>query len=594
MARFSSLSRGLSLRTKVFFLFAGAALLIVVPTLGLIARAVENRVYERATEELEGAGGVLANNWRLRDELLLREAAAQAGRQGLVAALEAQDTAWVRSIVRSRLGRGRVILAADSAARPLFGPSIDATLLRSGQGIGSIVTLPDSGQTPLRVAVYPVWGDSGQVGIVGVGTRLDTTAVRELKKDVTGGTEVALVVGDSILGSTLADSVHRVLRDANIRGLARAGTTGRVLLGGALYQYRVAALPTRGVPAAAVLLRPVGNELQVVTGIVSSLVGVGIAALFLALVLALVVARIVARPAQILAEASARLARGDFRAPLPPASGDEVGQLARAFAEMRSAIAEREARLRSAQAEMIHREKLAAMGRLVAQLSHEINNPIYNIQNCLEALERRGDPRDPNREFLLLAQEELARMAALTRRMLDHSRPLSDAAAPLNLNGTVQRVLALAGAELAGRGVRVDTWLERGLPPVVAHPDAIQQVLANLLNNAMDAMPGGGTLRISTRTAADAVEVAVEDTGSGITEEQLPHIFEAFYTTKPGVRGLGLGLFVSEGIIRGHRGRISVESRPGAGSRFTIRLPRETLDETLATGEREEAAAAVA
>jgi signal transduction histidine kinase len=88
--------------------------------------------------------------------------------------------------------------------------------------------------------------------------------------------------------------------------------------------------------------------------------------------------------------------------------------------------------------------------------------------------------------------------------------------------------------------------------------------------------------------------VAVEDTGSGITEEQLPHIFEAFYTTKPGVRGLGLGLFVSEGIIRGHRGRISVESRPGAGSRFTIRLPRETLDETLATGEREEAAAAVA
>ncbi|HLL47330.1 MAG TPA: HAMP domain-containing protein, partial [Longimicrobiaceae bacterium] len=337
MARFSSLSRGLSLRTKVFFLFAGAALLIVVPTLGLIARAVENRVYERATEELEGAGGVLANNWRLRDELLLREAAAQAGRQGLVAALEAQDTAWVRSIVRSRLGRGRVILAADSAARPLFGPSIDATLLRSGQGIGSIVTLPDSGQTPLRVAVYPVWGDSGQVGIVGVGTRLDTTAVRELKKDVTGGTEVALVVGDSILGSTLADSVHRVLRDANIRGLARAGTTGRVLLGGALYQYRVAALPTRGVPAVAVLLRPVGNELQVVTGIVSSLVGVGIAALFLALVLALVVARIVARPAQILAEASARLARGDFRAPLPPASGDEVGQLARAFAEMRSA-----------------------------------------------------------------------------------------------------------------------------------------------------------------------------------------------------------------------------------------------------------------
>ena len=591
MARFSSLSRGLSLRTKVFFLFAGAALLIVVPTLGLIASAVEKRVYERATEELADAARVFASNWRFRDEVLLNEAAFRAGSPGLVTALEAQDTAWVRSILRRRLGRDRVILAADSAAHPLFGPSIDSTLLRSGQGIGSIVTLGDSARTPIRVAVWPVWGDSGQVGIVGVGTRLDTTAVRELKKDVTGGTDVALIVGDSIIGSTLPDSVQRGLRASDLHGLGRAGATGRASLGGAPYQYLVAALPTRGVPAAAVLLRPVGNELRVVTGIVSSLVGVGIAALVLALILALVVARIVARPAQVLAEASARLARGDFRAPLPPDSGDEVGQLARAFAEMRSAIAEREARLRSAQAEMIHREKLAAMGRLVAQLSHEINNPIYNIQNCLEALERRGDPRDPNREFLLLAQEELARMAELTRRMLDHSRPLSDAAAPLNLNSTVQRVLGLAGTELAGRGVRVDTWLERGLPPVVAHPDAIQQVLANLVNNAMDAMPEGGTLRISTRTAADAVEVAVEDTGSGIADDQLPHIFEAFYTTKPGVRGLGLGLFVSEGIIRGHRGRISVESRPGAGSRFTIRLPRETLDETLASGEREEAEA---
>ena len=591
MARFSSLSRGLSLRTKVFFLFAGAALLIVVPTLGLIARAVEQRVYQRTTEELAGAAMVLARNWRSRDEDLLIEAALRAESQGLVAALQAQDTAWVRSILRRRPGRGRVILAADSAARPLLGPSLDSTLLRSGHGIGSIVTVPDSGQAPIRVAVYPVWGDSGQVGIVGVGMRLDTAAVGELKKDVTGGTEVALIVGDSIIGSTLPDSVRRGLRDSDIRALSRAGSTWRVALAGAPYQYKVAALPTRGVRAAAVLLRPVANELSVVRGIVSSLIGVGVVALLLALVLALVVARIVARPAQVLAEASARLARGDFRAPLPPASGDEVGQLARAFAEMRSAIAEREARLRSAQAEMIHREKLAAMGRLVAQLSHEINNPIYNIQNCLEALERRGDPRDPNREFLLLAQEELSRMASLTRRMLDHSRPMSDAAAPLNLNGTVQRVLALAGPELAGRGIRVDSWLERGLPSVVAHPDAIQQVLANLVNNAMDAMPEGGTLRISTRAAADAVEVAVEDTGSGIAEDQLPHIFEAFYTTKPGVRGLGLGLFVSEGIIRGHRGRISVESRPGAGSRFTIRLPRETLDEAISTAEREAAVA---
>jgi two-component system NtrC family sensor kinase len=248
---------------------------------------------------------------------------------------------------------------------------------------------------------------------------------------------------------------------------------------------------------------------------------------------------------------------------------------------MRAAIGEREQRLRSAQAEMIHREKLAAMGRLVAQLSHEINNPIYNIQNCLEALERRGDPADPNREFLTLAQEELARMATLTRQLLDQSRPLSDAAQPVNVNALAQRVLTLAREELASHGIRVETMLERRLPPVVVHPEGIQQVLANLVNNACDAMPRGGTLRLTTHADADAVEVVVEDTGTGIAEADLPHIFEAFYTTKPGVAGIGLGLFVSEGIIRGHRGRLSVESTPGEGSRFTVRLPRETLDEAM-------------
>jgi two-component system, NtrC family, sensor kinase len=282
-----------------------------------------------------------------------------------------------------------------------------------------------------------------------------------------------------------------------------------------------------------------------------------------------------------------QLAQGDYGAPLPPDSGDEIGQLARTFGEMRSAIAEREARLRSAQAEMIHREKLAAMGRLVAQLSHEINNPIYNIQNCLEALVRRGDPDDPNREFLELAREELNRMAVLTRQLLDQSRPLSDAAEPLDLNALVRRVLTLAQPRLEAHAISVDLELDTALPEVVAHPDAIQQVLANLIDNAIDVMLGGGTLRIATRAAAEVVEVSVEDTGPGIPDEQLSRIFEAFYTTKPGVRGIGLGLFVSEGIVRGHRGRLLAESRIGRGSRFVVQLPRETLGPSLSRQTRD-------
>ena len=182
-------------------------------------------------------------------------------------------------------------------------------------------------------------------------------------------------------------------------------------------------------------------------------------------------------------------------------------------------------------------------------------------------------------------------MTSLTRRLLDQSRPQSDASSLLNLNALVGRVLTLARPELEARGVEVAAQLAPDLPPVVAHPEAIQQVLANLVANAGDAMAAGGRLSVTTRADGDAVEVVVEDTGAGITEKDLPHIFEAFYTTKPGVTGIGLGLFVSEGIIRGHRGRIDVESTPGQGSRFTVRLPRETLDESLslAEGSRDEA-----
>jgi signal transduction histidine kinase len=566
---------GLSLRSKVFLLFAGAALLTVLPALVLIARAVEDRVYERATEELTRAGEALVVNWELEDEVLLQDARLRALEPAVAEGLAAGDTARVRRLLERQLAEGRVVIAADSAGRQLIGPAPDSATLWQSVGLGSIIALPEPDAAPVRIAVWPVWLEGRPVGIVGVGVRLDARVARRL--DEASGTDVALVVDGLLTAATLPDSAVHQLDELDLALVVERGGTWRRMLDGRWYLYRVQLLRAQGAPTAVLLFRTVGEELRIARGIRNSLVGIGMVALVLALVLAGVVARIVARPAQALADAATKLARGDYGAPLPPDSGDEIGQLARTFGEMRSAIAEREARLRSAQAEMIHREKLAAMGRLVAQLSHEINNPIYNIQNCLETLARRGDPEDPNREFLDLAREELERMALLTRQLLDQSRPLSDAAEPVDLNAVVRRVTTLARTRLDAHAIRLDLALDPRLPQVVAHPDAIQQVLANLVDNAVDVMLGGGTLRVATSADADAVEVSVEDSGPGIPEEELTRIFEAFYTTKPGVRGIGLGLFVSEGIVRGHRGRLTVESSEGKGSRFVVHLPRKTL-----------------
>lgn len=592
--------KGLSLRTKVFFLFLGAALAIVVPALVLIARAVEHGVYTNANNALADAADKVTGSWEDGERSLVYAAQFKAASSTVTVPWTEGRTRALAHGLREDLG-DEVALAADTAFHPVVGPEVDRATLEAALGMGTAVAFV-KGSPPLRISASRVRRDTtvgrGEarrdsslqarpdtlLGIVAVGTLLSAASLAPPRSR---DTRLALLVGDSLLSTTFPDSlvpaVRRWLRP-------RAGEQPKTWqIGEDSYLPATVQLRSAGVPVKVVLFRRIGDEPGMVKAVKQSMIGIGVAALVMALVLAWLVSRIVARPTQALAVASQRLARGDYAAPLPRDSGDEIGQLARAFGEMRAAIGEREQRLRSAQAEMIHREKLAAMGRLVAQLSHEINNPIYNIQNCLEALERRGDPADPNREFLTLAQEELARMATLTRQLLDQSRPLSDAAQPVSLNALAQRVLTLARGELASRGIRVETLLERGLPPVVVHPEGIQQVLANLVNNACDAMPRGGTLRLFTRADAEAVEVVVEDTGTGIAEEDLPHIFEAFYTTKPGVAGIGLGLFVSEGIIRGHRGRLSVESTPGEGSRFTVRLPRETLDEAM--GEPPEGAA---
>lgn len=584
---------GLTVRTKVFLLFAAASLLTLVPVLVLVTRLVEDRVYERAEQELVTDEASFVSEYYDSNEELSQAARRFALEREIQALVRDGDSLGLARAFARGVGKDQVGVAVDSTGRSLVGPALDTSIVNSAS---TALYVPDDGRDPMRVAVWWVYvdtaaavsadsvvseeADSVRVGVVGVARPVDENAVKGWR--ILTGSDVALMTGSPlrITSSTLPPDSIRFLE-------AEGGATpGLHLESTARMRYRVIRLATVGSDASLVLLRPVGDELDVAVGIKQAVYGIGVVALALALVLALIVSRIVARPAQALAKAATGLARGDYGAPLPKPSGDEIGQLTSAFREMRSAIAERERRLRSVQAELINREKLAAMGRLVAQLSHEINNPIYNIQNCLEVLDRRINQRDPNREFLALAREELQRMAGLTRQMLDQSRPLADAAQPLDLNQLVQRVMTLAGTQAAAHRIEAKLNLQPNLPLVVAHPDALQQVLANLVENAVDAMPEGGTLTVTTRADAEAVEVLIEDTGVGISEEDLPHIFEAFYTTKPGVSGIGLGLFVSEGIIRGHRGRLVVESRPGEGSRFLVQLPRETMDAALATSQR--------
>lgn len=262
---------------------------------------------------------------------------------------------------------------------------------------------------------------------------------------------------------------------------------------------------------------------------------------------------------------------------------DEITQRARAAALQRdlaitqSLHAEAQARLNTAQAQLLQSAKLAAVGELSASVAHEINNPLYAARNSLYLVEQDLPPDAPQRAFLTIAQQELGRIARIITRMRDFYRPSKSELASTSINSILRETLELVQTHLRHGRIHTAANLEPELPLTVAHADQLRQVFLNVILNACDAMPRGGELGVTTqlikaRTEAPAtIGVIISDTGVGIAPEHRPHLFEPFYTTKP--QGTGLGLAISAHIITQHGGRISLESELGQGSTFTILLP---------------------
>jgi PAS domain S-box-containing protein len=236
--------------------------------------------------------------------------------------------------------------------------------------------------------------------------------------------------------------------------------------------------------------------------------------------------------------------------------------------------AEREQRrlVEQSRAQLVQTEKLAATGRLAASLAHEINNPLQSIHNCLQLMLNFQMESDEQREYLQMAAEEVERLISLVTHMLDFAHRPQQEMKPTQLNEVIERVLALAGKYFQHRHVVLQQDLTPVLPLALAVPDELAQVFLNLLLNAVDAMPEGGTLRVSSHLAKDGrLAVAFSDTGCGIPPEHLGRIFEPFFSTKEGSTGLGLS--ISYNVVERHGGEITVQSQVGKGTTFMVWLP---------------------
>jgi two-component system NtrC family sensor kinase len=254
--------------------------------------------------------------------------------------------------------------------------------------------------------------------------------------------------------------------------------------------------------------------------------------------------------------------------------------------------------LRSLQSQVIHAEKLATVGQIAAGVAHEINNPLTSIQVCAEAVLRKAQlaaqGRTPNSfeppdvDRLKKIQEGAERIRRFARDLVSYARPSGTEVGDVSLNEVVEQALSFCEHILEDSRARLDRDLHRSLPLIQAIRDQLLQVVINLVTNAAHALGDkGGQIRVRTWPSGEAtVSLAVSDTGIGIRDEDRPHVFEPFFSTKPAGRGTGLGLSVVRNIIYSHGGQISFQTRPGSGTTFVVTLPINHLVSPRSEGEK--------
>lgn len=239
----------------------------------------------------------------------------------------------------------------------------------------------------------------------------------------------------------------------------------------------------------------------------------------------------------------------------------------RLYEELRTYVRQVE----ESQQALLRVEKMAAAGRLTASIAHEVNNPLQSVSNCLHLAGHENVPPEKRKEYFELAKKELDRLMKTMQRMLDFYRPGAARVEEVDLLELLHHVLSLTSQQLGQKNIDVITELPESLPIIYAVSSQIQQIFFNLILNALDAMSGGGEIRISAQATKDGIEMIFEDNGPGISEDRRENIFEPFFSTKEG--GTGLGLTVSYNIVTAHGGTLDLIQGRGSGACFRLFLP---------------------
>ncbi len=379
-------------------------------------------------------------------------------------------------------------------------------------------------------------------------------------------------------------------------GSARTGSLSRLVQRADGRRWLAAFAPVGTYGWGAVVAQPATVAFAAAQNLGAYTVTIAGLAILLALAVGTLLARRVTRPVQRLSSAAAAIAAGDYGTPVEARGRDEIAELGRAFGrmtaeirrrdeeirgwnrELQARVEERTAELKAAQDQILRTRRLAALGSLGAGIAHELNNPMTAITGYLAIVRKQLGPGSPQGELIANAQEQAARVARVIedlRSFADQER--SAQGQRFSLVRPVRAALDLYEDRLRAAGIAVRARFDEPLPDAQGDVVQLQQVVAHLVENAINAMPRGGTLEVSLGSIdGEAIRLRVADTGKGIPAGLRERIFDPFFTTKDQAGRVGLGLSVSHSIVEAHRGKILVESEEGAGAAVTVLLPAAT------------------
>jgi two-component system NtrC family sensor kinase len=431
------------------------------------------------------------------------------------------------------------------------------------------------------ISVSPIKAPSGEVSGVIVGCHLfnnDYTLVDRIKAvagvdsvtiflgDLRVSTNVLTLEGERAIGTRISEEVNQVVLGQGKEYIGTAFVVKENYI-------------TRYDP----LLDHLGHKIgifyvgarqasfyQLVNNFNERILLVTFGTILLTIILTTPVSRTITRPLnqlKDLVQANRRVAEGDMSVRVPVRAGGEIGELTQSFNTMLDT-------LQSTQDQLVQSEKLASLGQLAAGVAHELNNPLATILLYADILSNELPPDSNHRSDVNLIVTETKRCKNIVSALLEFARQNQVHAQPTDVNALIEDVLKLEWKRYETTPIQLIHQLDAGLPLIQADQAQLTQVLVNLIENSVDAIQDGGRVTIRTRNGpAGMITIEVEDTGAGISPQHLPKLFTPFFTTKPIGKGTGLGLAIIYGIIKMHRGQISVNSEVNRGTTFIIQLP---------------------